>query len=349
MERRVWAAVILVLLVIAASALYYTSRHGSSTRTEQARTGEVVVCTAGSMALPLKDIMGGFSNETGIKVLLKPKGSVELIREFIGLKSRCDVIVVADYRLIPMMLYPNYTRWYAVFASNELVVAWGNHTKPPGGLQEILARWIRGEASYGFSDPNRDPCGYRAVGAIALLSVEEHNYSILEDLVVKRIPGSRYEVGPNGTVEVYIPASYTPKPPLVIRPKSIELLSLLESGELDYAILYRSEAVEQHLHYVPLPPGADLGDPRLAGAYSRVVVHILSGTPSEKTITMAPIAYGLTIPSNAPNEEGALLFVKYLLQHLPQLEEYGFKPLSPPIGYGKIPAGLEGLLSGGGS
>ena len=350
MGPRSWAAIVIVILAIAASAFLYTYRYGESVKSKQnTARGEIVVCTAGSMALPLKGISRGFTNETGVKVLLEPKGSVELVREFIGLKTRCDVIVVADYRLIPMMLYPNYTKWYSVFASNELVVAWGNHTKSPGKLQAILSQWIQGRATYGFSDPNRDPCGYRAVGALALLSLEEHNYSILESLVIKRIPGSYYKVEPNGTLAVYIPASFTPRSPLVIRPKSIELLSLLESGELNYAILYKSEAVGHPLHYILLPPEASLGYPRLAGVYSKVVVHRLAGTASERAIAMAPIAYGLTVPSNAPNKAGALLFVKYLLRHLSQLEEYGFKPLTPPLGYGSIPAELEGLLSEGGS
>jgi molybdate/tungstate transport system substrate-binding protein len=345
MTARVKALLAVVLIVIAAtgSILYY-ARHKASA-TGGARERQLIVCTAGSMALPLKSLAAEFGNSTGVKILLKPMGSVDIVRRITGLGMRCDIVVLADYRLIPMYLYPNYTSWYVVFASNKMVVAWSSGG--PKTLDDVIKDMESGEVKYGFSDPNRDPCGYRAVGSIGLLSLYEDDMDILEDLVIERIPGSHYNLS-NGSLEIYIPATFTPRDGLVVRPKSVELLSLLESGELDYAILYENEAVEHHLHYIELPPIASLGDPSLAQNYSRVVVHILSGSPSERPIEMAPIAYGVTVTKNSPEEKLAIEFVAFLLRHAEALKSYGFTPLEELLGYGSIPGQLGGLVHAAG-
>jgi molybdate/tungstate transport system substrate-binding protein len=336
--------VIILIIVAAAGSIAYHARHKSLAGSNAGRE-QLIVCTAGSMALPLKSLAAEFGNKTGVEVLLKPMGSVDIVRRITGLGMRCDVVVVADYRLIPMYLYPNYTSWYVVFASNKMVVAWsGGGSK---NLDEILGDMESGRVKYGFSDPNRDPCGYRAVGSIGLLSLYKGDIGILESLVIDRIPGSRYTLS-NETLEIYIPASFTPRDGLVVRPKSVELLSLLESGELDYAILYKNEAVAHHLHYIELPPVASLGDPSLAQNYSRVVVHILSGSTSERPIEMAPIAYGVTVTKDSPEEGLAVEFVSFLLRHAWVLKDYGFTPLENPLGYGSIPSQLGGLVHAAG-
>lgn len=344
---RAWVKALLaitpIIIAAAGSVAYYT--HHKTTASSGVGREQLIVCTAGSMALPLKSLAVWFGNETGVEVLLKPMGSVDMVRGITGLGMRCDVAIVADYRLIPMYLYPNYTSWYVVFASDKMVVAWSG-----GGsraLGEIIEDMESGKAKYGFSDPNRDPCGYRAVGSLGLLSLYRGDMGILEKLVIERIPGSHYSLS-NGTLEIYIPASFAPRDGLVVRPKSVELLSLLESGELDYAILYESEAVGHHLHYTTLPPIASLGDPSLAANYSRVVVHILSGSPSERPIEMAPIAYGVTVVKGSPSEGLAIEFVSYLLRHAGLLRDYGFTPLESPLGYGSIPGQLGGVVHAAG-
>jgi len=337
LNRRI--AVVVILALVAAALLGGFAAYKHRLGGEGASAREIVVCSAGSLGLPLKSLAQSYERETGVKVLLKLSGSVDIVRQVSQLGLRCDVVAVADYRLIPLFLYPNLTSWYIVFAGNEMVIAWRGHG---GSLAEALKAIESGRASYGTSDPNRDPCGYRAVGALALYSLYYNDTRLLESLIAS-IPGARYEVR-GGILHIYIPASFTPRGGLVVRPKSVELLSLLESGEIDYAILYKSEAVEHNLTYAPLPPRANLGDPGLADAYGRVVVHILAGTPQEKAIAMAPIAYGLTVPSNARDPGDAVEFVRYVLTHGREVfESHGFIFYTHPRGYGRLPGQLGGL------
>ncbi|MET1102380.1 MAG: tungstate ABC transporter substrate-binding protein WtpA [Pyrodictiaceae archaeon] len=310
---------------------------------------EIRVCSAGSLTMPLRVLAAGFEREYGVRVLVEPSGSVEAVRKVTDLGRSCDVVAVADYRLIPMFMMPRYADWYVVFATNSMVVAFTDNSRYANeaggasiGIVDILAR---PGVSYGFSDPNRDPCGYRAVGIIGLIALEKRDLSILERLVIDKIPGSSYQLV-NGTLHIYIPPTIKPRDGLIIRPKGIDLVSLLESGSIDYAFEYRSVAVQHGLRYVELPASVNLADPGLAKKYSRVVVHILVGTGKEKEIPITPIAYGTTIPKNAEHPREALLFVKYLLEHGRRVfGERGQLFLEKPLGYGKVPEELKGLVA----
>jgi molybdate/tungstate transport system substrate-binding protein len=304
---------------------------------------QIVVCNAGSLTIPLKQLAHEYSSKTGVKILLEPSGSVDAVRKVTDLHKNCDLVALADYRLIPLYMYPKYADWYIEFASNRLVLV-ETHENNDTTLAQALTNMLNGKAKYGFSDPNRDPCGYRSVGAIALLSITSNNVSILENLVIKKIPGSYYNYS-NGKIDIYIPSSFTPQDNLVVRPKSIQLISLLETGEIDYAFEYQSVAVQHNLSYIQLPDTVNLGDPQLSSYYSRVTVHILVGTSEEKAITMAPIVYGFTVPKTAKNSKQALEFAKYLIENGgPAFNKLGQPFLEKPIGNGNIPPQLVGLV-----
>ncbi|MEB3755466.1 MAG: tungstate ABC transporter substrate-binding protein WtpA [Desulfurococcales archaeon] len=336
-NRRALLAIIVILIIMAS---YIAVSHYVGSK----QNIELVVCNAGSLTIPLQKIADSYQKKTGIKILLEPSGSVDAVRKVTDLHKTCDIVAVADYRLIPMYMYPNYAKWYAEFASNKLVIVMGQGVKGNHNLSRVLNDMLESAVKYGFSDPNRDPCGYRSVGVIGLLSLYLHNMTLLENLVIQKIPGSKYNLT-NGTLNIYIPPSFTPTGNLVIRPKSIQLISLLESGELDYAFEYQSVAVQHNLTYITLPDRVNLGNPAYAQNYSKVVVHILVGTNNEKAITMAPIVYGLTVPTTAKHPDEALSLVKYILENGGNVfNNLGQPFLNKPIGSGAIPEGLMGLV-----
>jgi molybdate/tungstate transport system substrate-binding protein len=347
MSPRAKAAAVIIVVIIAIAIATYLTHYSSH---EGSYRAQIIVCNAGSLTIPLEKIASSFERKYGIKVLLEPSGSVEAVRKVTDFGKNCDVIAVADYRLIPLLMVPKYAKWYIAFATNSLVIVYTKKSKYAEEVArlrsslDILKLLARPDVRYGFSDPNRDPCGYRAVGVIGLASLAAGNMSILENLVIRKIPGSRYEIV-NGTLHIYIQANVEAKGNLVVRPKSVDLIALLESGSIDYAFEYRSVAVQHNLSYVLLPPEVNLADPSKAQWYSRVVVHILSGTGKEKAITMAPIVYGITVPLNAQHRREALMFVKYLLENGRQVfEELGQPFLQKPLGYGKVPKELENLV-----
>ena len=96
---------------------------------------------------------------------------------------------------------------------------------------------------------------------------------------------------------------------LAIRPKSVEALALLDSGDIDYAFEYRSVAEQHGLSYVDLPAKIDLSSADEAENYSSVRIKLADGQ-----INIAkPIVYGFTIPTCAEVPELAQEFAALML------------------------------------
>ena len=71
----------------------------------------------------------------------------------------------------------------------------------------------------------------------------------------------------NGVLTIHA-KSPEPKAPLQVRPKSVELVQMLESGGLDYAWEYRSVAAQNNLKFIELPEAIDLSSVKYADDYA---------------------------------------------------------------------------------
>jgi molybdate/tungstate transport system substrate-binding protein len=113
-----------------------------------------------------------------------------------------------------------------------------------------------------------------------------------------------------------------------IRDKSVELVSMVQSGGLDYAFEYSSVAKQHELKYLDLPAQIDLSDLAYEDTYNQVKIELTSGTN-----TGLPIVYGITIPNNAEHPDLAAEFVMYLINEQGQqtFEDLGQPPISPPL------------------
>ncbi len=337
------AIVTVVAIAVAVGVTYYVVLiRGSS-------GGELTIFCAGSLKIPLDKVADLVRSRYGTVVHIVPSGSVEAVRKVTDLGLRPDIVAVADYRLIPKMLVPKYTKWYLVFASNQLVIAFTSKSKYANYLMKHPSKWYvvlaRKDVKFGFSDPNKDPCGYRAVGAIALASIYYRNESILKSLLLDKTNIRAEKVG--SKLEVYVPAVLKVRASdLIIRPKSVDLIALLESGALDYAFEYRSVAIQHGLKYIELPKKINLSDPALKDWYAQVVIHLLVGSGKEVTMPLAPIAYGITVLSNAKHYQEAINFIKTLLSSGGReiFRECGQPILTKPLAYGKVPEVLRGYV-----
>ncbi len=342
LSKSLVAIAVVVALGISLGVTYYVVNVRGS-------HGELTIFCAGSLKIPLDKVANVVKSRYGTVVHIVPSGSVEVVRKVTDLGLRPDIVAVADYRLIPKMLVPKYTNWYLVFASNQIVIAFTSKSKyanymlnHPDKWYEVLARK---DVKFGFSDPNKDPCGYRAVGVIALSSIYYHNYSILKSLILDKTNIEVKEV--NGRLEVYVPAVLKVRASdLVIRPKSVDLIALLESGAIDYAFEYRSVAIQHGLKYIELPKKINLSDPALKDWYAKVVIHLLVGSGKEVTMPLAPIAYGITILSNAKHYNAAINFIKVLLSNEGReiFKECGQPILTKPLAYGNVPEVLKSYV-----
>lgn len=249
----------------------------------------LTILQAGSLSVPMQKVGEEFSHRyPRARIASEASGSVDAVRKITDLNRSCDVLAVADYDLAPKMMYDDHASWVIIFASNEMVIAYTDGSKYSDEISstnwyEILSR---ADVTIGRSDPDYDPCGYRALMVFELASIYCSDPSI------------------NTTLWKH---SNT-----VVRPKSVELLALLESGQIDYAFEYKSVAVQHDLNYVELPDEINLSSWTMRDYYASVNVTISEGD-EHMVITGAPILYGVTIPKNAQHVSEAMDFIKLLL------------------------------------
>lgn len=243
------------------------------------RSETVVVLHAGSLSPLISETARRFQeNNPGVRIQSEPSGSLDALRKITELGKPCDLVATADARLIPYFLSEHLQRYYS-FLGNEMVLAAAREDRFGGLRTQWESAWyellFRGETSYGISDPDRDPAGYYAHLAWKLAEIHYNQPGLYRRFL------RRLEVGKT-------------------RPKSSELIALLQTGNLDFAFLYKSSAIQNNLPFITLPPQVSLGEESYSDLYRRVFVTVSGKTPGTTVeIVGGPIRYGLAILSES--------------------------------------------------
>jgi len=297
----------------------------------------IVVLHAGSLSIPFSKLEERFEEKYGIGVHREAAGSVATIKKVTELGKKADVVASADYTLIEDMMINEshkYADYCIQFAKNSMVIAYThkslyNEEINGSNWYEILARK---DVKFGFSNPNKDPCGYRTMAVIQLAEIYYGNESIFDELIEKNTPIKSKE--DNGSHVISIPEStaLSSNSKIMIRDMEIDLMGALETGEIDYLFIYRSVA-SQHapsgVKFIELPPEIDLSATEYKDVYGKVSITFYDG----KTMRGKPIVYGVTIPSNAEHVDMAIKFLQMLLGEEGQqiLRQEGQIPIVPAI------------------
>ncbi|MBE0516853.1 MAG: tungstate ABC transporter substrate-binding protein WtpA [Methanophagales archaeon] len=300
---------------------------------------------AGSLSVPFEEAERDFEAlHPAVDVQRESHGSVAAIRQITDVGKSGDVLGSADYALIPGMMYPEFADWYVRFATNDIVLAYNVEKShyareiTPENWYEILRR---DGVTFGFSNPNLDPCGYRSVMVCQLAELRYNDAQIFDDLILKNTAITISEE--NGTYVIQTPEQLEPNTGKVtIRPKEVDLTALVDAGGLDYYFVYRSVAVQHGLSFVDLPDEIDLSKVEYADIYKKVKVQTADGN----TKTGKPIVYGITVPTNAENPELGLEFVRFVIGESGQkiFADKGQPPIVPPVGSGNVPEELKSLV-----
>lgn len=282
----------IVITFIAVLTIVLTSCGRKSENSSNKKiSGDLIIFHAGSLSVPFKKIKKEFNKRyPDVNVLLESAGSRACARKITELKKSCDIMASADYTVIDELLVPEYAAWNIKFATNEMCIVY--HKSSRRSKEINRGNWYKilmdQDIAFGRSDPNSDPCGYRAVLAMKLAGKYYNSVELAEKLLNK---DKNY-----------------------IRPKETDLLALLESNTIDYLFLYRSVAQQHELDYLILPDEINLKSAELAVYYKTATVDVTGKKPG-KFITKkgAPMVYGITIPKNASNPKAALAFVNFVL------------------------------------
>jgi molybdate/tungstate transport system substrate-binding protein len=310
------------------------------------KTPLVVFC-AGSLILPFAALEQAFeSQHPEVDVLNECHGSIQVIRHVTELHESIDVVATADYALIPMLMYavedPDsglpYASWSIRFATNHLGLAYSPHSD---FADEINANnWYavvtRPGVSLGIADPRFDASGYRALMALKLAENFYQQPAIFDSLIQGQFttPINVFQAGSLALITVPEIVETVPEAHILMRGASIQLIALLESGDLDYAFEYESVIRQHELEWVALPDAINLGSSQFNEQYQQVQVNLnfQRFTSVQPFFRGEQIGYGITIPSNAPHPELAEQFIAFLLGPEGQqiMADY-YQPLLDPL------------------
>lgn len=272
-------------------------------------TQQLIIFHAGSLSVPFAKMEKAFEAEyPHIDIVRTAGGSTKMAR-LISVDHRpADIMVSADYTVIDKNLIPDYAKWNICFATNQLVLCYTDKSRyadtiTANNWYDILAR---ADVSWGHSDPNLDPCGYRSLMVLQLAEKHHAKPGLYDRLMANR-------------------------PAENVRPKAKELVQLLKAGSLDYGWEYLSVAVQHGLKYLTLPDEINLGNAAHDDFYSQATVKVTGKKPGTWVVRKGKsCTYGITMITDAKNAGAARDFISYLLD-----PAHGLKVLSdmgqPPI------------------
>jgi molybdate/tungstate transport system substrate-binding protein len=251
----------------------------------------VAVAAAGSLARPLAAALDTLARREGLAARTEHAGSLELARRTADLRQPPDLLLVADAEVIAERLMPDHATWYVVFASDRLTL--GHRAGSPFARRLRAEPWHRAATDAGValgrSDPDLDPAGYRALLA-GELAERHHREPGLAARLLARAPAAN------------------------VRPKSADLVALVQAGELDAAWLYESVARSPGLATVRLPDAVSLGAPAESLAYAAASVRVAGRRRGDTVVVRGrPIRFALTIPRGAANPDGGARVAAWLL------------------------------------
>ncbi len=273
--------------------------------------GVLTIFHAGSLTVPMVAMEKAFEAKyPEVDVQREPSGSSKAARKISDLNKPCDIMAAADYKVIDKLLRPDFTDNNIRFASNRMVLCYTDQSRYAGTINE--ENWMEilqnKEVVWGHSAPDLDPCGYRTLMVLQLAEKYYQQVGLYQKIIDNR-------------------------PARNVRPKAVELISLLQTGNMDYAWEYRSVAVQHNLKFVEMPAEINLGDYRFDSHYAQATVEV-SGKKPGNTMTMQgkSITYGVTLLKDTPNREAAITFLAFMLDGdggLKILKEMGQPPFVP--------------------
>ena len=302
-SRRRPIMLIAVLAVLAAAC-------GASAR----RSGTADVAYAGSLELLNEKVIGpACSAHTGVAYEGRGGGAIGLSREIAA--GEISPNVFESIGAVPIeALEPRLTRWYLQLASSPIVVAYNPksrfaselsaiaHRRQP--LADLFALMSAPGFALGRTNPNTDPQG-------------QAFYEMVE------LAQSRLHL-PAGTAPRVLGALDNPSQ--VFAETALE--ARLQSGQLDAASAFLSQAVQLHLPYISLPSSIDFGDPTLSSTYATSSLTLSSG----EQVHGVPLVVDVTVVGHT-NSAAADAFVACLLSPSARsaFRNGGYELLAPEI------------------
>lgn len=321
---------LLGIIGLAAAACSSSPSPSSSSSSGSKPTGTASVAYAASLSYLNTKVAGpAFTKAVGYQVSGRAAASGELSSEIASRLISPNVFesVGAD-NITP--LEPKFTKWYVQYAGTQMVVAYNpksryaSQFKAIASGQKPLTDLFTLMETPGFklgrTDPNIDPQGRDFV---YMLELAQMYYHLPANTVTKILGGSP---GSATSSQIFAETS---------------LDSTLQSGQLDAASAFITQAIELHLSYIKLPPQINLCCTADAAQYAKAGITIKTGTKHGSPQVIDITTIGKPTPAG-------IAFVKYTLSPagLAQYKAGGFSLLTPTATGTGVPSAIKSELGG---
>jgi molybdate/tungstate transport system substrate-binding protein len=358
MKKIYAAAAVIIAVVLLASTYFFVANNIVNTPKQVLK----VFC-ATSLEYPLVQVETDFEKAyPNVDLQVQGHGTIQVIRHVTELNQEIDVVMVADYSLIPLMMYStkmpgtdqSYGNYYIRFATNTMVLAYTNTSKYANEINSD--NWYsiltRPDVKLGFANPQLAAEGYRALTVFQLAQEYYGEPTLFHDLITANMDPPINSIPSGANYTITVPDTQQPRgDKITLRSSEIDLIALLESGYLDYSLIYLSNVRQYGFNYLSLPDEINMGSAQYQSNYERIQVvydHQRFATVNLDR-TGETIYYGLTIPANAPNPELAEQFIKFILQGQGKTDfETCYHPVYSPSytdNFQNVPASLQSLVT----
>ncbi len=300
-----------------------TASGGSSSSPDSKPAGTVSVAYASSLQFLNEKVAGpAFKQAEGFGYTGQGNTSGALEAEIASGEITPNVFeAVGGDNITP--LEPKFTNWYIQYAGTSMVVAYNpdsryasqfkaiaDGSEPVSKLFTLLAT---PGLKLGRTDPATDPQGR---DFILMLELAQAYYHLPSDTVAKILGSS--DLGSSSSSQIFAESS---------------LDSTLESGQLDAASAFVTQAVQLHLDYIPLPTAINLGSAAYKAQYATASLNVGS-----KTYHGSPQVIDITIIGTPT--PAATAFVKWTLSAagLAGYEQGGFTLPTPKVFGSGVPS-----------
>jgi molybdate/tungstate transport system substrate-binding protein len=297
-------------------------------------TGNVNVAYASSLQfLNEKVVSPAFTKAEGYKFVGHGGASTELANDITGGELTPDVFESVGGDNIKM-IEPKFTKWYVQYAGTSIVLAYNPKSKYAAdfkayadGSKNICGLFSKTLQTSGLklgrTDPNIDPQGRDFIMMVELAQ----SYCHLPSSSVSKILGTS-DLATSSSSQIFAESS---------------LDATLQSGQLDAASAFITQAVELKLPYIKLPDQINLGSAAEKAAYAKATVKVKKG----KVYKGSPQVIDITTVGAKPSA-AAIAFVKYTLSSagLAQYKAGGFDVLTPKLtgSMSDVPAAIASEL-----
>ena len=294
----------------------------SSTVSSSATSSGLILYSADAYVNESTILENAFTSSSGIQMAPpKAAGSLTLAQQIAQGNPVSVFLSVSKTAVQNTTLKTAFGGWAIAFASDQMGIVYANSTTQNSAAMAVINAYntasstnttaalyaffnnlTSGQVKVGISNPNADPAGYRAW---IVLEAAGHIYANNTNYFVNRMISN----GGNFTGA-----------------SAADLVAPLQTGQIQFLFIYKSDITAEHLKLIQLPSGVNLGSGAYNTFYSQFTYTITTGVQKGGSITL-----WYHVPKTSTDPTDSVKFVAFVIQNYPTLlKSFGLSYIQPP-------------------